>query len=222
MKLTIGRKLGLGFSIIFALMFLGTILSYLRVEQMTTREDFLTAVRIPSIGLLKDLQRDLNQTQSKGRQAILAGSQSERKNSADRLFESAWSDINKEVAGLDDLAPRWPLEDNRLRLALLKEQLPELRSVQDDAMKLAASGSPDSVAKGGNEFADKATVLVEDMKKTLNSLAGSHEALLKEDQAKMSSESSALVRTLSMTTVVALGVGIGIAIFLSRRISNSA
>ena len=222
MKLTIGRKLGLGFSIIFALMFLGTILSYLRVEQMTTREDFLTAVRIPSIGLLKDLQRDLTQTQDKGRQAILAGSQNERKNSADRLFESSWSDMNKDITSLDDLAPRWPLEDNRLRLALLKEQLPKLRSVQDDAMKLAASGSAEAVAKGGNEFADKASVIAEDMKKTLNSLADSHEALLKENQAEVSSESSALVRTLSMATVVALSVGIGIAIFLSRRISNSA
>ena len=222
MKLTIGRKLGLGFATIFALMLLGTILSYLRIEQMRAREDFVVAVRIPSIGLLKDLQRELNQTQSKGRQAILADSQNDRKNLADRLFETAWSDTTRDVASLDDLAPRWPTENNRLRLALLKEELPKLRSIQNDAMNLAASGSLDAVVKAGNEFADKATVVVEDMKKTLSALADSHEALLRENQAEISSERSALVWTLSMTTVVALSVGMGIAIFLSSRISNSA
>ena len=74
MKLTLGRKLGLGFGIILALMVLSVALTYSKASAIKETQAMITEVCVPTIGALKGLQGELNQTQSKGRQAILAGS----------------------------------------------------------------------------------------------------------------------------------------------------
>ena len=121
-------------------------------------------MRMPTIKALTDLQRDLNQAQSKGRQAVLAGNESERWEAANKIFDSAWEEIGKDVARLDELSPKWSLQANRDRLAEVKKQLPALHEVQEAAMKHAVGSERDAVVKAGNEFADKATPIAEAMK----------------------------------------------------------
>jgi CHASE3 domain sensor protein len=77
-KITIGKKLGLGFGSVLAVMILSTTLSYWRAREINTN----IGAGVPAIRRLTELQRDLNQTQSKGRQAILAGTDPQRKASA--------------------------------------------------------------------------------------------------------------------------------------------
>ena len=73
MKLTLARKLGLGFGVVLFLMALSGVLTYFKASSIKETQERAMSVRVPTIGALKNLQRDLNQTQSKGRQAILAG-----------------------------------------------------------------------------------------------------------------------------------------------------
>jgi hypothetical protein len=79
MKLTVGRKLGSGFGGVLALMVLSILLSYVKASAIKEQQNYALSVRVPSVTALKDLQRDLNQTQSKGRQAVLAGGDAERR-----------------------------------------------------------------------------------------------------------------------------------------------
>jgi methyl-accepting chemotaxis protein len=72
MKLTLGKKLGLSFGLILALMVLSAALTYVKTSAIKKSQDHTVNLRFPSIAACKDLQRDLNQVQSKGRQAILA------------------------------------------------------------------------------------------------------------------------------------------------------
>jgi CHASE3 domain sensor protein len=106
MKLTLGKKLGLGFAVILALMVVSAALTYSKARAIKETEEIITGVGLPTIGACKDLQRDLNQTQSKGRQAILAGGDTGRWAAAKKSFDSAWDDIAKDVATLDELSPR--------------------------------------------------------------------------------------------------------------------
>ncbi len=68
-------------------------------------------VRVPTIGALKDLQRDLNQAQSKGRQVVLAGTQPDRREAAQKIFETNWNDIEKDVARAGRIVSE--VDDNR-------------------------------------------------------------------------------------------------------------
>ena len=221
MKLTLGKKLGLGFAVILALMVVSSALTYSKARAIKETEEIITGVGLPTIGACKDLQRDLNQTQSKGRQAILAGGDTGRWAAAKKSFDSAWDDIAKDVATLDELSPRWSLRANRDRLADNKKQLSVLRQVQEAIMKRAASGEHDAVAKAGTEYADKATVITEAIKKPLGDMADSFAALIEESTREMNVQTRSMDLTIALTTIAALGLGLLVALFLSRSIAGA-
>jgi methyl-accepting chemotaxis protein len=185
-------------------------------------QDRTMTLRVPTIAALKNLQRDLNQTMSKGRQVVLAGAESARKEAAQKLFDEAWNDVEKDVASLDELAPKWTLQLDSDRLAETKKKLPALREAQEAAMKRAMGSERDAIAKAGNEFADQATPANEAIKKPLGEVADSNDKLLQQEMERLNGDNRSLNLTIAVTTLTALGVGIFVAIFLSRGISASS
>ena len=78
MKFTIGTKLGIGFATVLMLMIISSGLAYTKSREI--REiGVLVEIRASTEKTLTALQRDLNQTQSKGRQAVLAGTETDEK-----------------------------------------------------------------------------------------------------------------------------------------------
>ena len=73
MKLTLGTKLALGFASVLALMILSVLLTRSKTSDIKQTQDLIVGLRVPSIAACKDLQRDLNQTQNRSRQAVLGG-----------------------------------------------------------------------------------------------------------------------------------------------------
>jgi len=177
-------------------------------------------LRVPTIVALKDLQRDLNQAQSKGRQVILAGGESARWEAASKIFDSNWDAIGRDVARLDDLSAHWIEQANRDRLAEAKQQLPVLREAQEAAMAHAKGGG-DAIIPAGNEFADRATPATEALKKSLGEVADSNDKLLQHETEQMNAETRSMTMTLLTATFVAIAIGVFVAIFLSRSISRA-
>ena len=221
MKFTLGKKLGLGFGVILALMVLSSVLTYVKASSIKETQDRAMTIRVPTINSAKDLQRDLNQTQSKGRQVILDGNELARRDLAKKSFDSAWEDIGKDVAKLDELAPAWSLQENRDRFAETKKRLIDLRESQEKIMKQAMGSEHDAVSKAGIEFADKATVITEEIKKPLGEMADSFAVLLKQNSEDMKSETRSMNLTMLVATLMALGIGIFVAIYLSRSIAGA-
>jgi methyl-accepting chemotaxis protein len=221
MKLTLGKKLGLGFGVILTLTVCSTTMSYLKSDDIRQIQDATFELRFPSLEVSRKLQRDLNQTQSKGRQVILAGAEPARKEQGKKLFDGAWDEIDKDMAGMEELAPKWILQANRDRLDDIKRQLPLLRTAQEAAMTHAAGSERDAVIKAGNEFADQATPATEAIKKSLGSMADSFNALLTTNKEDLHAENRSLKLTMAVTTFAALGIGIFVAVFLSRGISSA-
>jgi methyl-accepting chemotaxis protein len=221
MKLTLGKKIGIGFGIVLALMVVSATMGYLKSSDIRQKQDAAFEVRVPSLKAAIRLQRDLNQTQVKGRQAILAGTETARLKEATKLFDGTWSDVEKDMAGMDRLAPQWSDQENRDRLAEIKKQLPLLRAVQEAAIKHAASGKRNAVSKAGNDSADQATPINIAMKKSLGSMADSFDQLVDKDKDELRAENRSLNLTLALTTFAALGIGIFVAVFLSRGISGA-
>jgi methyl-accepting chemotaxis protein len=221
MKLTLGKKLGMGFGVILALMILSAVLTYSKGTAINETQNHTMTVRVPTINVLTSLQRELNQTQSKGRQVILAGADPSRRESAQKLFDASWEAIGKCVPQLDEFAVRWSLQVNRDRLTDIKSQLPVLREAQETAMKHATDSEHDAIVKAGNEFADKATPATEAIKKSLGEVVDSNFKLLQDETEQMNGQNRSLNLTMALTTFAALGIGIFVAIFLSRGISGA-
>ncbi len=220
MKFTLGKQLGLGFACVLALTVLSAVLTYLKAGAIKAAQDRVMAVRVPTIRACTDLQRDLNQTQSDGRQAILAGNQPAQWEAAKKIFDSHWEGIGKDVARLDELSPHWTQAD-RDRLTETKQELPSLREIQEAAMKHAAGRGHGAVVKAGNEFADAATPVTEAIKKPLGDVADSFATLLKQSSEDMNVENRSLNLTTSVVTFLALANGIFVAVFLSRKICGA-
>jgi methyl-accepting chemotaxis protein len=221
MKLTLGKKLGFAFGAILGLMVLSALLTYLKAREIKSNEALAMELRVPSVVFAAKLQRDLNQSQSKGRQAVLAGTDPARRQAADKLFTDNWDEIDKDAATLEELSPRWTVAENRQRLADIKVQLVKLRTNQQGAMDFAANGSRDAVIEGGNQFADKATPANEAIKASLGDMAKSFEQNLSEVKTELGSENASLAITMLVFTLSALAIGIGLAIYLSRKISSA-
>ena len=221
MRLTLGKKLGLGFGVILTLMVFGATISYLKSAKIRQSQDAAFEVRIPSLKAAIRLQRDLNQTQVKGRQAILAGAQPARREEAKKLFEGTWSDVKKDMVTMDELAPKWIDKENRDQLDDIKKQLLLLRAVQEAAIVHAGGSERDAVIMAGNESADQATPINRAMKKSLGTMSDSFDKLVDENKKELEADNRSLSLTTAVTTFAALCIGILVAIYLSRGIAGA-
>jgi methyl-accepting chemotaxis protein len=221
MKLTLGKKLGGGFACVLGLMLLSAVLTYIKAGAIRETEELTTALRVPQIRACTELQRDLNQTQNKGRQIILAGSQADRHEAAKKSFDQAWEDVGKDVAKLSELEARFTLQANRDRLDHVKSGLPALREAQDAAVKRAAAGDRDAIAMAGDQYTDLATPATEALKKPLGELAESADSLLQENNEKIKAQTRSMNLTLFGATLFAIALGAFVAIFLSRSIAGA-
>lgn len=219
MKLTLGKKLGLSFGAILTLMLFNGTMTYWKSAKIKESQDFTFDVRYPSLETVRRLQRDLNQTQSKGRQVVLLGTQPAKVVETKKLFDQGWEEIDKDVATLDQLASRWSLQANRDRLVEIKRVLPALRAAQESAMADAARGQRDAVVNAGNEFAEQATPATEEIKKSLGGIADSIVSLLGQSKEQLHGENFALILTLGVTTFAGLAIGSLMSFFLIRGIT---
>ncbi len=222
MKLTLGKKLGLGFGVILALMVLSTAMTYLKLAEIKQNHDNVFSLRFPSVETARKLQRDLNEVGNKGRQAILAGAEPDKREATKKLSDDAWSEVDKDVARLDELAPHWTLPESRDRLAEIKKAIPSFREAQETAITRANSGERDSVVKAGDRYSEIAIPINNGIKKSLEDMANTFDGLLQQDREDLKSATRSLTWILMLTTLAALGVGIFVAIFLSRGISTSS
>ena len=221
MKLTLGKKLGLGFGLILTVTMFNSGVSYYKSASIRKSQDYTFELRFPSLLAATKLQRDLNQTQSKGRQIILLGKQEPKAAAQRKLYEANWDQVGRDVAALDELAPKWILQANRDRLEEIKKVLPALRGAQESAMADAVISDRDAIAKAGDEFAEQATPANEAIKTSLGDMADSFVVLLEKNKEELHSENSSLNFTLLVTALFAMGVGIFVAIYLSHRISRA-
>jgi methyl-accepting chemotaxis protein len=221
MKFTLSKKLCLGFGLVLSFLVFSSSMVYFKARKVSRNEETTFGVSVHSMKAAIQLQRDLNQTQVKGRQTILAGSQPGRLAATRKLFEETWTDVAKDMVVMDELAPKWGDTENRERLNEVKKQLVILRSAQEEAINLAASGKKEALAQAGNLSAERATPVNRAMKTSLGSMADSFDRLVDQNRDKLKAYNRALSVTIGLTTLLALAAGVAVAILMSRRISQA-
>jgi methyl-accepting chemotaxis protein len=216
--LTLGKKLGVSFGVILVLAVIGSAVSYFKLSYIIRALDVTFELRFPSTEAALGLQRDINISSVNARQAILAGSEPDRRVVATKSWKNSWENVEKDVALMDQLAPRWVLQENRNRLAKIKEQLALLHETQQQAIE-HASGGPNEVIKAGNEYTDRGTLAADALQQTIGSMSDSFESLLDKNKEEVHATSHSLKVALGATTLLALGFGTMAAFFLIRQTS---
>src|SRR6202790_4200951 len=221
MKLTLGKKLGLSFGIILVLMVMSSVTSYMKSSEIKGIDDLILSNRVPSIQTINQLQDAVDYSGSGARQAILTATEPARREDAQERFQGAWDRIDKAIAKLDELSAQWILQEDKDRLAKIKEALPTIRQTQQSTISTASSGARDAVIKGGNEYADGVTPILDGTTKIMEGPCNSMNKTLAAQRDKLDSANSSLAWTMGIATLAAVGSGVFIAIFLSRRISGA-
>lgn len=221
MKLTVGKKLGFGFGAVLALMCITVSLSYARLQKIRKNQDLMISVRVPTLDAVRKAQDALDYSGSKARHFILAGTQPARREVASKSYNTAWDRTDKAVDELDVLAPRWAQQEDHEKLARLKEMLQKARDAQQASMDISTSGVPDAVVKAGNDYADKATPVVDAATKFLGDMAESFDEALQQNSADIEAASISMAWTMGIATFVALAVGVFVAVYLSRKMSQA-
>jgi methyl-accepting chemotaxis protein len=219
MKLTLGKKLGMGFGAILILMLISGATSILKIREINQMQDHLLDIRVPSLDAGRALQRDILQTGSKCRQTILAGKQSDRRQDGLGRFQKTWESVNQDLKTLTELSPNWTLQKNRDQLESIKAAAEKGRGFQETSMDIAASDAEGAVQKGGNYYADTATPALDAMVKVLGEMLADFEELNKQSKEELGSATRTLIWMVALTTLVSLGIGVVVAVLMSRRIS---
>jgi methyl-accepting chemotaxis protein len=221
MKLTVGKKLGLGFGIILTLMMGSTVISYEQSERVKQTEDLILQVRVPTLTASRELQRDMNQAASKARQTVLAADSAARRAKAQKLLDAAWIDIDKDLARLDELSTRWNPSENLDRLSEIHRLVPEYREIQAEIVQSTSNGEPSSVLAAGAEMEVKTLVVNDQIKKALGGMADSAALLLQENRQSLDAENRSLHLNSIVLAMVALAVGTLLSVFISRRLARA-
>ena len=221
MKLTLGRKLGFGFGVILAFVVVSTAITYEQSEEVKRTQDLILQVRVPTLTASRELQRDMNQAASKARQTVLAGDSPSRREKAQKLLDTAWIDIEKDLARLDQLSTRWGLPQNLERLARIHRLVPEYREIQAEIVQSTSNGQQTSALAAGAEMEVKTLVVNDQIKQALGEMADSAVQLLQEDQQSLDAENRSLHLNSIGLALVALTVGTLLAVFISSRIARA-
>jgi methyl-accepting chemotaxis protein len=222
MRITVGKKLGLGFGTSLALVILTAILAFPQLESVRRNQETIRSIRIPTMTIARDLRGDVNQTQNNGRQVILAGRDLRSREVARAAYEQAWASVGEDIVGFDQLAPRWVHQSNRDRLEQFKKQLSILRREQEAAMNIAGSRTRDSVFRAGEEFTQRATRTADDIRKLAQETSDTSNSLLFEQLDALESGSAVLMWTVGLSTLLALVTGLLVATYLGKAISRGA
>ncbi|MGA7190733.1 MAG: chemotaxis protein CheX [Candidatus Acidiferrales bacterium] len=123
MKFTLGKKLGMGFATVLALMIISAVLSCAKSSHIREIEEQILTVRIPLIQHLGSLADRLDYAGNNARHTILAATEPQRREIAQKAFEGAWQSIDEEISKLDELTPRM-IPENRAKFAEVKQNVP--------------------------------------------------------------------------------------------------
>jgi methyl-accepting chemotaxis protein len=219
MRWTLGRKLGLGFASILALMVVSSVLTYNKSAEIKQIEHFILSNRVPSIQAIDQIKDDLDYTGSKARQVILSATDPARKGEAQKRFDGSWERIDKSVAKLDELSAYWTIQANKDHFAEIKQGIPKVREAQMATISTANSGAHDAILKAGADYVDNVTSALDATTKVMAELSDGMSKSLLEQQERLDAANSSMTWTMGVSSVLALAVGICVAMFLSRGIS---
>lgn len=139
MKLSIGKKLSLGFSSILVLMVATSILNFFQLKKIESIEHRVIELRFPTIVNGRDLLNGINQSLADLRGYMILGSDPIVGDKMKASRAQAWKNIDNATIKFDQYAKNWTVPENIERLKQMKGLLEEFRHAQQQVEDIAHS-----------------------------------------------------------------------------------
>jgi len=137
MRVTVGKKLGLGFGIVIVLMALSTIVAYQKVTNLESSVEVAVDQSLPSMLTCSDLGSDINGASSYLRAYLLLGDNPENAKLFKSLRSESWRELETHLTQLKTLSQDWESADERQVLSEFVTILEEFREGQQKVENIA-------------------------------------------------------------------------------------
>jgi methyl-accepting chemotaxis protein len=221
MKLKLAAKLGGGFAIVLTLMLISGAISYRQSSEVRDKVGNMLGLRFPEMVASDGLQRGLASADNRTRQVILAGNDKEKVKDALKAWDADWQELDKSLAALVELSPRFTKQTNRELVKDLQSRIPKLREIQQKCIDTASAGTSKSMIEAGSYYSDIGTPFDDDIRKSLTVFSESVQSLTRDDEQSMNSSIHFLLIFLIVSSLLALVIGIFVALFMSRQIAST-
>jgi methyl-accepting chemotaxis protein len=215
----LGKQIGIGFGITLAAMAVSAVVIYPKVTRMTEIGSYIVETRVPTITTDYQLAVDLELTQTRSRDAILANGEPAALNRAKQSWEKQWELVNQELAAEQRYSLSWVLQANRDRLAFAQTEAPSLHQDQAKLFDFASEGSPEGIKRARDMLYSATKPRTDAIKAKLVEMRDSRVILMNHEEAELRSAGHSVILTLALSFAGALALGIIVCVFLTRRIS---
>jgi methyl-accepting chemotaxis protein len=219
MKLSIGRKLGIGFSVVSVLTVCSALVTYSKITAMHDLENKMITLRIPTLVYSQDLMDRFDDSMNKCREYILMADDHEFAAKSKDAWEVAEKKIDLDIQKLKELSQRFTLQENKDRVNTIVERSSEIYRLKSEVFRIRKLNDPASEAATGRYMSQTVTPFNKVSKTLIEELVAVSQRLTDEESEKTQAAASSAIFALSLTTLLVVVLGICIAIFLSRSIS---
>jgi len=217
----LGKQIGAGFGVVLASMALSSVVVYPKVMRMLGIGTYIIETRIPTITTDYRLTMNLELTQTRSRDVILANGDRAGIDKARQSWEKQWELVREDLAKEQEYSVHWVLQENRDRLAFAQSEAPKLQQDQAKLFALASEGSPEGVKRAKDLLYTATKPRTDAIKAKLAEMRDSRVVLMNNEEAELQAAGHSVILTLVLSFAGAMVIGITVALFLTKRISGS-
>jgi methyl-accepting chemotaxis protein len=221
MHFSIGKKIAIVFGIVFALNVMAAIFSYIKLDELAKDQRAMNETMFPALEASLSVRAELYRANSATRGFVLMGSDPALSTGFKSDFESAWQNISANQSKLQELTATFQNQENKDRVRILGESLPELHNIQQETLQAASTNDTEGAAKAYDLLLDKAVPAAAKIVSVDTDLNESVRQVVTTAQQRMETERAATVWVLALSTLFSIGCGATLAFVISRRIVGS-
>lgn len=220
MRLTLGKKLGLGFGVVLALMVFTAVLGCYKISVAQGYDKGIITLRFPTQLHNKTLVFLLTQSQSKEREYILLADDPAVAQRARQDWEKTWISIDAEVQALTELSSQFTIQDSKDEVTQIRNGLADLRRIQESCFQVRQPNQNETILAAAHCMIP-ANGAIDKIRVAMGGIDNNTQTLMKAEMEKLVSAIGAIYKALIWSTVLAVGLGFFIAISLGRKITSA-
>ncbi len=137
MNFTIGKKIGLGFGIVIALMAVSAGVGYWKLNQMMAVEDRVIELRYPTVRSADQMMNGMNHSLAALRGYMILGKDPSKADLFTKDRQAAWEEIDSALATMQEFSKTWTDPTNIERLEQLTAEIEQFRTAQAEIEQIA-------------------------------------------------------------------------------------
>jgi methyl-accepting chemotaxis protein len=220
MKLNIRSQLVLAFSAVLALVLISSTIVFWKASEVSQKLDRFKEIRVPLMLKSAAVELNLLKTRSDTRRVVLfvATGRLDKAKAYKQNVDQDWTAVNSEFAELPEMSKHFVLQANKDRVAKLEAELPVLHQEQTDIIAAALSAGPKGIASVDDDLAKNVEVHGAAVREVIEALSQSARSLVADDLDSQIKSQSVSQWLLSISTLLSMALGVGIAFIFSGKI----